>query len=66
VDKAFELFNADGEGCISAAELRRIFCESGGTPLMEDEFGAMLDDLGISSGGHVSVKKLREHASFTA
>lgn len=35
VDMAFELFNTDGEGRISAAQLRRIFCESGGRPLTQ-------------------------------
>jgi Ca2+-binding EF-hand superfamily protein len=63
---AFELFQADADGRISAAELRRIFCQSGGTPLTEDEFGWMLKDLSISSSGLANAKELRDHESFMA
>ena len=66
VDMAFELFRPDEEGHISAAELRRIFCASGGEQLGEDEFSAMLADLGVAADGVIPLHALRNHPSFRA
>mmetsp|Transcript_2736 Transcript_2736/g.7997 ORF Transcript_2736/g.7997 Transcript_2736/m.7997 type:complete len:111 (+) Transcript_2736:1373-1705(+) len=64
VDMAFELFETDEHGRVSAKELRRIFCESGGAAFNAEEFEEMLEDLGISNDGHIAMQELRNHTSF--
>ena len=61
---AFEPFETDEHGRVSAKELRRIFCESGGAAFNAEEFEEMLEDLGISNDGHIAMQELRNHTSF--
>ena len=53
IDRAFDLFDADGKGWINLEDLKRVARELGETGLEEEELRAMIEEFDIEGAGGV-------------
>ena len=55
------VFDGDGDGKISADELRDAMTTLGDEPLTDEEFDKMISVADVNHDGHIDIKKLAHH-----
>jgi Ca2+-binding EF-hand superfamily protein len=53
IDRAFDLFDADGKGWINFEDLKRVAGELGDTGIEEEELRAMIEEFDLDGSGGV-------------